>query len=313
MNKFEDMEEHVIVQSRLVSINSKFATTYLNGTKRSSMIFDFNNVSSKSTDTLYHTVAIQSAEIPASYYNVNTSNNVTSITRGGGAGTIVITMPAGNYDANTYLATFKTLYETAVNNIVLNISFSSITGKYSIQETGSAQQVITFNATPSTSFDIWGLGSVDITFPPFSAQAVPSAFPALANFLGVTKFKILSNSLAGDNFDSNKLTTTTLIDTISASASDFGLTIYNSLGRESFVKAKRIDDIDIQVLDQDNNFIDFNGINWTLTLLLNTHRRQTFSKRDATINEEQYELAKKALKKVDTLKEELEDVQFDII
>ena len=280
MNKFEDIEEHVIVQSRLVSINSKFATTYLNGTKRSSMIFDFNNVSSKSTDTLYHTVAIQSAEIPASYYN---------------------------------LATFKTLYETAVNNIVLNISFSSITGKYSIQETGSAQQVITFNATPSTSFDIMGLGSVDITFPPFSAQNLPSAFPALANFLGVTKFKILSNSLAGDNFDSNKLTTTTLIDTISASASDFGLTIYNSLGRESFVKAKRIDDIDIQVLDQDNNFIDFNGINWTLTLLLNTHRRQTFSKRDATINEEQYELAKKALKKVDTLKEELEDVQFDII
>ena len=82
-----------------------------------------------------------------------------------------------------------------------------------------------------------------------------SSFPALANFLGITKIKVASNALAGDNYDSVSLNTSTLIDTISVTAGPFGLTVYNSLGRESFVKAKRIDEIDIQLYDQDDNGI----------------------------------------------------------
>jgi len=138
-------------------------------------------------------------------------------------------------------------------------------------------------------------------------------FPIPANFLGITKIKLLSDALAGGNFDSNNLNTTTLVDTLSASATPFGLTIYNSLGRESFVKAKRIDEVDVQLLDQNNDFIDFNGINWTMTLLVNTHRRQKFSKIDGSILNDKYVATLKALEKTESLKEELEDVEFDLI
>ena len=137
--------------------------------------------------------------------------------------------------------------------------------------------------------------------------------PLPANFLGVTKIKVLSNALAGENFDSNNLNTTTLIDTVSATATPFGLTTFNSLGRESFVKAKRIDDIDIQVLDQNNNFINFNGINWTMTLILNTHKRQLFSRTEGSISNDVYISLLKAKKKKESIKEELENVEFDII
>ena len=58
-----------------------------------------------------------------------------------------------------------------------------------------------------------------------------------------------------------------------ATDGDFGLSIYNSLGRESLLLAKRIQDIDIQIKDQNNNFIDFNFINWNITLVLNIHRQ----------------------------------------
>lgn len=147
---------------------------------------------------------------------------------------------------------------------------------------------------------------------PYAANN-PTFMPLAANFLGITKIKMLSDALAGGNFDSNNVTNTTLVDTISASASNFGLSVYNSLGRESFVKAKRIDDIDIQMLDQNNNFIDFNGINWTMTLLINTHIRQRFSKNDVSVLNDQYVASLKSLKKTKTLEDELEDVRFDLI
>ena len=103
------IDEHVIIESRLISLNSKFATEYLNGTSKSSVSFDFNAIARKDSRVLYHTIAIQSAEIPSSFYNINASNNITNITRAGSAA-FNITMPVGNYDSATYLATFKTLY-----------------------------------------------------------------------------------------------------------------------------------------------------------------------------------------------------------
>ena len=75
------IDEHVIIESRLISLNSKFATEYLNGTSKSSVSFDFNAIARKDSRVLYHTIAIQSAEIPSSFYNINASNNITNITK----------------------------------------------------------------------------------------------------------------------------------------------------------------------------------------------------------------------------------------
>jgi len=144
---------------------------------------------------------------------------------------------------------------------------------------------------------------------PYSATT-PSYFPLPVNFLGVTKIKVASNALAGDNYDSASLNTTTLVDTLSTTAVNFGLTTFNSLGRESYVKAKRIDEIDIQMRDQDNRLLDFNGVNWTMTIILNTHKRQMFSKRDGTINFDKLVRFEKAQEETETLKEELKDISF---
>ena len=110
VNGFEDIDEHVIIQSRLISLNSRFATAKLNGSKHSKLLFDFNSISPKSVDTLYHTIAIQSAEIPASYYNVNADNNIINISDSVGT-TASITLTEGNYDADS----FKTEFELKFN------------------------------------------------------------------------------------------------------------------------------------------------------------------------------------------------------
>lgn len=311
MNGFEDIDEHVIIQSRLISLNSRFATKFLNGDKHSSLLFDFNSISPKSVDTLYHTIAIQSAEIPASYYNINGNNNVINITDSLGT-TATVTIAEGNYNADTFKTEFELKFNAAAFAGNAFLDFNTINGKFSLLS-ATIGTTLTVNLATTTCRLPLGI-SLDATGTlafPYVAPEVE--FPLPADFLGITKIKMNSDALAGGNFDSNHLNTTTLVDTISATATPFGLTIYNSLGRESFVKAKRIDEIDVQLLDQNNNFIDFNGVNWCMTILINTHRRQKFSKKDGSILNDKYVATLKALEKTESLKEELEDVKFDIL
>jgi hypothetical protein len=303
-SKPEPIDEDVIIQSRLISLNSKYSTYKINGDKLSSVIFDFNGIASKNRETLYHTIAIQSAEITASYYNVNSGNNTFRIERN----TLYysIAVPEGNYNANTFITAFLNAYSTTITGSAAEMTFNANTGKFLFADD---DYDITITGTGTNGAKIFGLISgTNAVFR--TGQTTNDSAPRIANFLGITKIKVNSNALAGDNFDSAALNTTTLIDTISATSIPFGLTIFNSLGRESFIKAKKIDEIDIQLLDQDNEFIDFNGIDWTLTIILNTHRRQHFTKDIGIIIHDKYVATQEAMIKPDSLKKELEEVEF---
>lgn len=264
---------HIISETKLLSLNSKYATK-LNGTKNSRVMFDFINIVDKSKDHLFMTMAVQSAEIPSSFYNVTIHNNVTRIDRDDIAPAFDITMPVGNYNANTYKAKFKELYDAATPSSV-TIELDAVTGKFNLQETGGSAANFTIKSAGSTSYVLWG-GEVGTDYV-FTAAGDPVSFGHPANFLGVTKIKLISDNLAGTNLDSSKLNTTTLVDTISVSATPFGLTIFNSLGRETLMKAKKLEEIDLELRDQDDNIIDFNNADWCLSIIINTHRRVGFT------------------------------------
>ena len=263
-------DTHIIQDTKLLSLNSKYASK-LNGTQNSSVMFDFVNIIDKSKDHLYMTMAVQSAEIPSSFYNVTIKNNITRVDRDDIAAAFDITIPVGNYNADTYLAKFKELYDAATPSNV-TIALDAVTGIFNLQE---ALANFTIKSVGSTSYVLWG-GEVgtDYVFPT-AGTAASFGFPA--NFLGVTKIKLSSDNLAGTNVDSSQLKTTTLVDTISVSAPPFGLTIFNSLGRETLMKAKRIEEIDLELRDQDDNLIDFNNAEWCISIIINTHRRVAFS------------------------------------
>ena len=257
--------QNIIVESKLIVLSSKDGEK-LNGSMNSNVLFNFKDIMLRSNDIFYTTLAILDAEIPASYYNVNLSNSLTSVTRNGVKYDIIVS--SGNYNALQFITEFTSVYDTATSGTLI-MTFDSITGKFSLKD--EAHDIIIDSLGSNSYILLGGVIGTDYTF---SKTATPSnTFNSLANFLGVTRIKILSDSLVSHNVDSNNLTTTTIIDTMGASAGDFGLTIYNSLGRESLLLAKRIQDIDIQIKDQNNNFIDFNFVNWNITLILNIHRQ----------------------------------------
>jgi len=297
-------EEHVITESRLISLNSKFASEYLNGDKNSSVSFDFNGIARKDARVLYHSIAIQSAEIPASYYIVNTTNNTINLTEG--AQTFSVVIPVGNYNADTFAAAFIVAHNALFTYDAI-LAFNTTTGKFSLMSVQNGQLIV-MNLATTTSQLLLGVNTT--TNFPFNAGN-PTFMDRPANFLGITEIKICSNALAGDNYDSVSLNTSTLVDTVSTTATAFGLTIYNSLGRESFIKAKRIDELDIQLLDQDDKVIDFNGIHWNFTFIFNTHRRKFFSNDDGIINFEKMVKFEEAKVKPEPLKEEIQTLQLE--
>tara|TARA_R100001224_G_C4024256_1_gene150384 strand:+ start:964 stop:1911 length:948 start_codon:yes stop_codon:yes gene_type:complete len=288
-----------IIENRLIVLNSKDAIL-LNGNQKSNVLFNFKDVMLKSNDIFTVTMSLLDAEIPASYYNVNVNNATTSLTRNSVTYSIVVS--SGNYNVLQYIDEFKSLYNTATGG-TLEMTFDSITGKISMKDTAHN---ITINENLSTSYKL--LGALEGTSPTFSNSATPSdSFDVPCNFLGVTRIKILSESLVSQNIDSHNLTTTTLIDTIGGTAGDFGLNIFNSLGRESLLLAKRIQNIDIQLRDQDNKFIDFNSIDWNISILLKIHRITSGETGDGIINNDKLQKLISAEDLIETTKKERDE------
>ena len=68
----------ILTETKLIALNSK-SGKILNKTKKSRCLFDFAKITDKSADILYMNVAVKSAEIPSSFYNITEHNNTLNV------------------------------------------------------------------------------------------------------------------------------------------------------------------------------------------------------------------------------------------
>ena len=88
--------------------------------------------------------------------------------------------------------------------------------------------------------------------------------------------KALWNSL-----DSKSSITNTLIDTLGVNTPAYGLLTYdNQQAIYSKLKQKTINQIDIQIKDEFNNYVNFNNTDWSITLALIIYRKLETSNTD---------------------------------
>ena len=62
------------------------------------------------------------------------------------------------------------------------------------------------------------------------------------------------------------------MEVIPVDVEPFSLISYNNYNHTNILRVKKIDHIDIQLLDSYNRFIDFNNIHWSITLTLSIFR-----------------------------------------
>jgi hypothetical protein len=255
----------VYLDNYLLTLNSKYASTYVNGSAKSNVQFDFIGLLRDDADIIRTSLSILNAQIPVSFYIITANNNQFSYIDN--TTDLLITIPIGNYDANTLLVYMNS---QLASGLVLSINSSN--GKLKLSTT-TANRPFGYYANASTCAEIFGMGTTSI-YVAGSPTGTILNFPFPLNLLGVKKISIKSSSLNIVAFSSIKNGYSDTICTIPADQPAFGMISYtsqNDLNR-NLLKQSVIDRIDIQLLDENQNYLDFNNLDWSITICLSNER-----------------------------------------
>lgn len=255
----------IIREKRLISLNSNNATRYMNGSFLSDVTFDFKSILSAEDSIVYVEAGIQSGEIPITFYNIDYTNNIFNYTID--AVNYTITLRSGSYNYNTFVTEF--LYQSNLNGHTFVCVLNRNSGILTLNLTAGG--IAWTSILPSNIYYIIGLSSQSLAV---TVTSNTYTFPQLFNLLGQKKLKIYSSNLAIDSYDSVGNATNNLICTMSINQPFFGMIVYNNVdGVYGHMKTNYLSTIDIQIKDELNNLINFNSINWTLTLVLILYKK----------------------------------------
>lgn len=244
-----------MIDSFLVQLNSAEGQP-LNGDMLSHVQFNFKTVFKKDPHIERVLISVDNAQIPCSFYAIHAGNDRLDYIYNGNPFTINITH--GNYNGNSVS---RELISKFLSNSTpfTSVSVSSLSGKM----TFNASVSFTIKAT-STCSKILGIGPTDLTSVSNSVTC-----PISINLLGITTVrigssKLLVNGLTSKNNASLSILSTIPVDNQSAS---FGLLSFvNMTLFTPILHLSHLSEFDIMLIDQDGEFIDFRGIDWTMTL-----------------------------------------------
>ena len=197
-----------------------------------------------------------SAEIPLSFYNISSAlqNNIFNYSKIP-VGTIVLTIPDGNYTVDSLLSTINGLqadftmsYSDVFNKylITLNSPITSMTFSYSVNNYW--QQLYGIIATQTIT--------------------TPAYFNGVVNLASVHSILIRS-SLNSGNSASTSQSNNDIIQKISLDVNYGGIIIFNqnSVIRKNTIKSGSIKQFYLKLTEQNQKILDLNGCNWEMSLL----------------------------------------------
>jgi hypothetical protein len=245
--------------NKLVTINSKYGDQE-NGTMKSKMLFNYRNILADDETILKSFVTILNAQMPCSFYVINSTNNKLVIS-GPAITTKTIIISNGNYNANTLITELTT--KVTASGLNMEITINKSNGILTFTSTGFVN--FYFGST-STILDILGTDSTLIA----SSNIYTFSYPL--NLLGVKKLLIRSERLAIQAVSSVDYASTNVLVTIPVDVPPFSMISYNSQSEsnKNLLNIRSINQIDIQIYDENDNLIDFNNLDWTFSLVISS-------------------------------------------
>jgi hypothetical protein len=254
----------IIEDGFLINLNSANATS-LNSTYNSNVVFNTNGILKDDPNICYSTISLLNAQIPVSFYAVNYANNVLYYTIS--SITYQITIPVGNYNSNTLITQLETVF--LGNSHTFTITLNNQTGILTFVNSTSDFTFLS-STSGTTCYNVLGTGNSTL-----SSSSMTLTMPYPMNVLGQTKLKIYSKALPTKNYDYGN---GNVLATIPVNVPSYSLITWeNSSNHTNILNTRMINQIDISIYDQDNNLINFNNLNWNLTIRLSVFRNITFS------------------------------------
>jgi hypothetical protein len=205
-------------------------------------------------DDLYHIyMSVTNASIPVSWYNINLNNNVLVYGIVGGS-TYNISLPVGNYNVTTLLSKLISVMPN------FNITYSSLTNKFTFTHVSLD---FVFHSSSSNCFSILGFTKYD----QYSISRVLTSVNCI-NLSPVRSF-IIGTSLRTGNINLADPLVQNILCSIPIISNSLGVVNYvNSDNFRTNLSTNVLNSLSIHITDQDANNIDFNGVNWFITLQL---------------------------------------------
>lgn len=261
---------HIIIENKLITLNSLYARK-LNSTKNSDVIFDFTGILKDEDDIVSSNICVMNGQIPVSFYTIAEDFDIVYYVGLSSIGNT--TIPAGNYNFNG----IKTIIDADILTLGINLTFNinRANGKVSFVQTAptNLSSIVFASLTPPDLAlkyaKIFGYTSTIITPVSNTWQA-----PNPLNLLGVKKLNIRSQKLQISSFNSASNNLGITISTIPVDQPAFSMISYTNQTdlNKTNLQTKTIDQIDISITDEDFNLIDFNNLDWNITLVLENVR-----------------------------------------
>jgi hypothetical protein len=243
---------NVIQESSIINLNSKFAVQN-NGTYNSNVNFNTNGLLLDENNILYSEIQLLNASFPLSMTNINEYNNTLKYNYNGT--NFTVTINTGNYNVNQLLNVLKVYIYN------LSFTYNSLNGYLSITSTN----FLPFTLYASSSMaNIIGIGSSDILTSGFVTLPYP------VNLLGIQQIKICSIKLVTENEDFGG--NTNLFNVVYVNNKQNGIQNFNFTHNRNIIRNREINNIDILLLDENNNYINFRNQNWQITIKLIKYR-----------------------------------------
>ena len=216
------------------------------------MVFFCPDILRLTKNSIEMKISVVNAQIPVSFYLINETNNCFAIAISGVY--TIYYFPIGNYNINTFI----TQWSTTVGSGWV-ITFSSITNKLNFTYTSN----FTLSDTTYSIFTLLGfkIGSIYQS----SSYSLSSEF--CINFGGLTRLLISSSTFNIHNILCSDDAISNILCAIPINCAQSNIINYTNLTtfKNSF-KSRDISAIQISICDDDQNYINFNNVDWTMTL-----------------------------------------------
>ena len=245
----------VYQDNRIITLNSQDGDKQ-NGTYLSNINFNFSGLLSEDKNLIRTYITVLNAQFPVSFYIIDDTDNILNYTENSVSKSI--TIPIGNYNGNQMVTALNAGFTANSSNVVAFLNSQNGILKFLI--TGGAS--FTFLST-STIKSILGFEE-DIT----STNLI--TMPYQLNLLGKKKLFINSNHLRNSAFSSKSLACVQTIATVPVDQPPYAMINYTSISEleKNILFNRSLDTLDIQIVDEENKYVNFRNINWSITLCL---------------------------------------------
>ena len=262
----ENVEILNVVETKMLYLSTKSSQSIqLNGDMKSHVSFELKSYLDFQGDPTIQSISLSMpyAIICNSNYQINQYNNILNLNLNGTPYTI--TFPYGNYSSDTFMAAFLALtpagFGITLDAVLVRFTITHTTYPFTLYETSTCDYIMGFNTN-----------LVSTSTSPYYATA-----PRVVNFLPNPLFRITieNNSL----YNGQVLATNGNAGYSNVLASIPNVTkqntqiVYQNLSDEFTIQPSGQTTLTLGILDDNGNYVDFNGISSYFQLRLRIYRR----------------------------------------